>query len=251
MDYDEMIRVEYTMAFGAMRKWPKWAYPDFCLFELNAGSGKTNGGDGTALIALRAALDARIPIRAWLFEKNSANADELERHVAKLGFDSERVRGVRGDHNQTSPAIAAELKRLHGAVYGVVVADPTKMELPTDIIHLLAHAPIKSRIDVFAYAQPGTIKRVRIVWGGGRFMESLRAVGLPLILLRQPHGQAQWTWAVLTRWAGYPELRKIGFRRVGTPEGDALVERLDSTIEEWRADHQSVLPFDLSDPIEA
>lgn len=248
-DFDVMIRAQLSIE---KRIWSgkHWAHQEHFHVELHGGSGSSDGRYGTGVLTLLAARDLGVPVRAWFLERDQGNADELEQTIARLGFDPARTRVIRGDHTQTVGQVVAELRRLDKWFYGVIVSDPTELRLPIDVIKQLVQSSSKqNRLDVFAYMAAATHKRVRAVWGGRSAVDELKAVGMPHILLRQPDGQAQWMWAILTGYFGYPEFPAIGFHSLKTPEGKALAARLTYTKEEWRAEHQSALPFDGMGPI--
>lgn len=242
--FAQIIAMHARIVKGIFGRSP-WVYPAYCYADLNAGPGRYSGHVGSPLLFLDAVGEIGLAHRAWFFELSDANADELARNLLARRVTGGELAIIRGDHHETAAAVVAELRQIERDAYGLVYADPTGSLLPIRVMRDLAEAPQVSRLDVLAYVSATTYKRVVGAHGGTRLLDDLRRVGKRFVWLRVPENHHQWTFAILTNWPGFPDLWKMGFRLVGTPEGDALAERLNLTTAERMA---AARPFRLIEP---
>ena len=217
-------------------------YPAYLYFDMNAGPGRYGGMIGSPLLQHRQAERLAVPNRSWMFEIRPESAVELSANLENESSVYGSPVVVVGDHEETAPIIAGQIREIGPPAFGLVYADPNATLLPIAAIRSLVHAPRRSRIDVLIYVSATTYKRV--VGAGfrvGRLLDDLAAIGKRHVWLREPTGRHQWTFAILSDWDGHPEFRNIGFHRLGTPGGDALALRLNFTTSEARRDGP---PFD-------
>jgi len=218
----------------------------FFYIELNAGAGRyaaANGeGEhvGSPLLWLEEAKLKGLKCFTRLMEIDPQNAQTLRDEVA--GYEDAEV--IEGDHRVTYRQVLAELQDVLSAnpghfLFGVVFGDPNGGELPVEIMsELMSVGGPRNRIDGLAYVSAANLKRARKAGESRGFepkdslLEMLKRLGREVILIRKPVGRHQWTMVLVTRWPDFPRLKKKGFEKVGTPEGDELLDLLNLTAAE-------------------
>lgn len=229
-----------------------WAHKEFVYFDLNAGPGFVGGIEGSPLIFIRRAFDARIPFRAYLFEADAANVHRLSDAIVRLcesrGMSTNRIQIIPGDHNNTVPWFIAEhLADLPRAgVYGLAYGDGNgRDDSPFGPLATIARR--FRMVDHLVNVNSAIYKRVRGAHPDARsLLDDLAGIDKKFHLIRKPAGQWSWTMLLMTNWEKVPEFRELGFRRLESAEGRAIFERVNFSKRER---DEAARPFVPSPPI--
>lgn len=239
------LRAHFQIVRAIWRKYGKLAYPEYVYVDTNAGSGMDSEGEkGSPLIFLDEAVRAQIPFRTFFFEYDAARFAELEERVQEWndGPTSRAAQGwtqcVPGDHMKTLlPALlGAEYACLSDQrLYGLVYADPNgHVDLPVDPLTELFTHPQFAFLDVLLRVPANSYKRggLHRREGARQYSTDLVKIGKKVVIVQEPLGQWQWTFAILTNWDSFPSFQGMGFRRLDSPAGQRIMERLCMTKEE-------------------
>lgn len=214
---------------GGWRHHPKYVY-----FDLNAGPGIVGGHVGSPLIFLRLATERGIPFEAHFFERDPAAAAALRLNASKLLDDIGRAPESRaivwvGDSNALVAQAVDQLETRSHRTFGLVYADPNGHQVPVQAITTIAEHPLLQKIDFLVHVAGTAYKRVagRFKWDI-EFSRDIRQAGKKLILIREPIGQWQWTFALMTNWTDMPKFKRIGFYSSDGPDGEAVERRINS-----------------------
>lgn len=249
-EFERILRAQLAAAGGILSR-SSWAYQTYLHFDLHAGPGRYDFGhgerDGSPLIFLRLAEARGIPYETWLFELHPGNVAALRAHVADLAPRCGRVHIIPGDNRESAPAVAAVLRQqVRHPAFGLIFADPPGARFDAEPMRTLLDALPDNRIDGLVHVSSTVYKRAngRHAEAHGRrdLRDDLAAAGKPRHWLRAiGRGQFGWTFAILTRWDGFPRLR--GYVELGTPDGDAAADRLLLTEMERTQRYQAALPL--------
>lgn len=224
----------------------RWAHRDYLYLDLNAGPGRYASGDaGSPLIFIDAAERTGIPYRAWFFEQDPGVASRLGTALDGVDRACGRSEVIVGDHRTMGSRLAGELRQIEAPVYGLIYLDPPGSPVTgsVEVVRDLLAGPRCCRMDVLVYVAATNQKRVARSHGRPHLLDDLAVIGKRHVWLRLPQGRHQWTFAILTDWNEFPEFRRMGFRRLGTPEGDELAERLNFSRGERMESAVLPLPF--------
>lgn len=231
------LRVAARMIASAASEGRTFPPPDYWYFDITAGKGRhpTTGDPGSPLIFLEVARAEGAVPRTWFFEQDPANFAELQ---AAVKTDA-RTKLVLGDHAETlMPEIpAADRPRL-----GLLYCDTTGNVPPFELLRTFAEDKRTKRIDLLLNVPCTTLKRTygaHAEKGARHLHEYLSDLPKTDWLIREPHGQHQWSFFVGTNWAEFPAFKNRGFYKLGTPEGDELLRRL--TYSEREREDQPLL----------
>jgi hypothetical protein len=240
-DLGYIIGTWIDLTAGPKFRGAPWAHPEFLYWDLNAGPGMVNGEMGSPLISLREARVSGEPFRAWFHEKNLMSCDALRLTIAPDWGD--RVTVVPGDHAVTVPdLIRTGVRGITRQAYGLAFSDPNgRDDLALDALRAIAKRFPK--VDFLLNLGAMNWKRIRSVGKPGRFLhEDLAQIPKRYIFVRRPVGPNQWTMFLFTDYKDAPRLKKLGFFDIASPEGEAILRKLDLLPAEY---YQSPL-FDLA-----
>lgn len=102
------------------------AFPKYVYVDTNAGDGANQHyGEGSPVIFLRAAFQAKIPFKAYFIERESANVQSLQKIVKSFGAQSD-VEIIEGDNKEILPKVVEniQIESRRKAVFGLVYKDP-------------------------------------------------------------------------------------------------------------------------------
>jgi three-Cys-motif partner protein len=215
---------------GGWRHHPKYVY-----FDLNAGPGIVGGHVGSPLIFLRLATERRMPFEAHFFEKDPASAAALKENIKLLALEigppPGRVFVATGDSNGLVATAIDKLETRTDRTFGLVYTDPNNHQIPIKAITTLAEQAKLQKIDFLFHVAGTAYKRVRGASGlDVQMSRDIRQAGKKLLLIRDPIGAWQWTFALATNWVDMPPFKSIGFHRVDQPDGEAVERRINSPL---------------------
>lgn len=147
---------------------------------------------------------------------------------------------VPGDHNVTVPAFLEEHRQVFAdgqhPFFGMIYADPYgKNDLPLGPMIALSKIPVLQRVEILINVGATTYKRTRgagrtLQWGerSRRYLfDDLALIQRRYLWIREPVRQLQWTMILATNAPKLRMSRELGFHRSDTPEGQALIDRLN------------------------
>ena len=204
----------------------------YLYFDLTAGPGIVDGREGSPLLFIREAERLARPWRAAFFEASPRTARGLQAQVA--AFDSARV--VATDYNEGLEVVMQLATRSGTRPVGLAYVDPNGV-IDLTGLRRLCRERFFERIDVLIHLSATTYKRVRCcrnTHGTAYIREEMESLGKRQVQVRQPREDQQWCMALLTNWANFPRLRRWGFRAANSPEGEAILDRINFTEKELR-----------------
>jgi len=218
------LGVVNCMIAKAQREGRTFPPPEYWYFDITAGKGThpETGDPGSPLIFAQEAWEKQAPVRMWCIEEVAENCAELAAVLAE--YPVEQI--VCGDHSKELMQMIPQADRPR---LGLLYCDPSGNIPPFDLLAEFASNRPTSRIDLLIYLSATTIKRCCGAFpekGFKRLPEYLAAIPKDDWLLRIPQASAQWTFALGTKWSKFPPFPQKGFLKLGTPEGDALMDRL-------------------------
>ena len=220
--------------------------PYVCI-DLTAGTGISKGRPGSALIFVEEARRARMRQRTFLIERNPAAVQELRANLQRSGLDA-GVTVLHGDNEERIDDVFAAIGSDARFALGLAYWDANGDEPPWELLHRIAVT--LPRVDLLLHIGAAYKKWQTALKRREKSLlvsEALAGIGKRHTHLRVPDQNAQWTFALLVNTETdlfRSNFRRQGFRRLGTPEGDALAELLELTDEERRKRHQDALPFE-------
>lgn len=220
---------------GAIMRRRRYFDPVYRYFDLNAGPGRYdyNGTEiaGSPLVFLSLARQAGMRYRALLFERCVQMAADLASNVR----DYPGVEVFWGDHNQRLD----EQISYHPRTLGLIYTDPNNHEVPFRALGRFCAAYPK--VDVLIHVASNAIKRTRKPDDPDLLSRMLELK--PHWLARVPASKWQWTFLLGSNWDGFDDYKKIGFYRIDTETGQAIVDRLNTTRKERQERDQLPLPL--------
>lgn len=222
-------------------------YERYSYADLNAGPGfNSDAGVAGSPIIVAACADAEgVPVDMWLFEADDAKRSALtERMAGREGVS------IYGDHRAHWGMVTA-WNRPDRIVDGLVYWDPFGDPVPVNIINGLIASP-RDKVDVLLHVNAnGAYKRPRgrghADYQGRYLADDIGRINKQFWWVREPATDWQWTFLIGSNWSGFPQFRKLGFHRLDSPRGLAVLDRLNLSKREsdgrWPR-----LPFDVSPP---
>lgn len=237
-DFEKVLNTILGVARSPRCMGQSWAHKEFIYFDLNAGPGIVGGIEGSPLVFTRRVLDLGVPFRAYFFESDADNVRRLSDALADLcasrGVSTDALQIIPGNHNHTVPWFVTE--HLAGLpsdwVYGLAYGDGNgRDDSPFGPLATLAKR--FPRIDHLVNVNTTIYKRVRGALPDARFLQDdIAGIDKTVHLIRKPVGRWGWTMLLMTRWAGVPELRGLGFRRLDSAEGRRIFEGVNYSARE-------------------
>lgn len=201
---------------------------NYTYIDLNAGPGiHPEYGPGSPVIFLEEIQKVQ-PLRycAHLFENNLQTICDLS-HNLGIYYDNKSVYIHPVDNIELLRVVG---ERNHGNnVPGLLYSDPTGQAPPSEL--LSEFSKLWRSVDILIYSACTNIKRQLQFGGRKRFIECLEIIDRKSCMIREPIGAYQWTFAYLTN-GPLPEWKKKGFFDVKSPEGKAILSKLNYTKEE-------------------
>ncbi|MBA2704624.1 MAG: hypothetical protein H0U60_12335 [Blastocatellia bacterium] len=214
-----------------------WASPTYHYVDLNGGPGEVNGIVGSPILVAQTMAESGSDWHACVCERDPESMERLRSCKAALpAVVAARIRLFAMDHQEAGDGIikAIHNRRAGRTPLGLIYADPNGTELNEEIETALKITKAFPRMDVLLHMSATTIKRCRTVFGRPSFVERLEVLKKRHLLIREPCTAHQWTFALLTNWAGFPDWASHGFHSSTSPTGSAVLERLNLTTEERR-----------------
>lgn len=238
--------------WGGIQPRNGWVDPRFLYIDLNAGPGMVDGQKGSPLIFLELANAKRIPFDAFFFERDQRSRDLLTVAIRQWEQVQDQLYGnyhILGDHHADFDGVLAYSRQTltPGTTYlGMAYADPNGTDVPWDVLHTLNRT--YRRVDQLVNVTATAIKRANGAFGRTVTLEDrLYGVGKRYITVREPFRSAhQWTMAILTEWDNFPRFERLGFHRVDSPEGQAILRKLTLTRDQLRQQGESLAGQQLS-----
>lgn len=224
---ERWLRLHMQIAMSAMNRARAWKNPPdpyYYLFDINAGSGIHDGGDGSPIIALRTAAQVGIMVRMVFIEKDPDNYDDLR---AAIG-ERPNVRLHWGDHEELLPQYFVPGLPCFGLLY----TDPTGSVPPFGLLRSMSVYERFQRLDFMAYLSATNLKRVRRSMGGLCLIDHLQSINKKYWIIREPEDKHQWTFILGTNWKEFPDWKREGFHRIESRIGRAILDYLSYTSEE-------------------
>lgn len=285
--FEKVVAQELRMAWAAINArhddWRDWHPRRVVLvFDLNGGPGYISDDEiydettgwrisdprpsledslkGSPLLTLRAALDADIPLKLVVCEKNPAFCrslkealiDELQdwaldnlphdgaacdgcsrcdRWKAEDRLDT-MVTILEGDHTETIPAFLAQHRAVFASkrpFFGLIYADPYGAKgdngLPVGPLEHLTRVPCLRRLEVLINVSATAYKRTRHL-GAGELFDELDAIHRDHRWVREPVTAWQWTMILATNSPKVRPNERLGFHRFESDAGRSLIDRL-------------------------
>lgn len=238
-DFRGILRMHANICKGIMRR---FGGPPYLYVDLFAGPGqlqyKEREFPGSPLIA-REVLGS-LPHRRIHFERDPTVAGRL---TAALDGDGE----VHVGDCQNGFAQWLGQNPSRSGQYGLIYSDPIRDEIPHELLNQAASR--LPRVDILSYVAATQYKRRRGLDPGRPYLaDHIAAVKKQVVLIREPIGTWQWTFVLWSNWVKYPEWQRRGFYRLDSDRGQAVLERLNLSERESRAQANEPLPFDDDPP---
>ena len=140
------------------------------------------------------------------------------------------MQAISGDHTDTLPTFFNLPRRRKK--YGLLYADPSGVAPPFNL--LAAFASHYKRIDLLIYLSATNLKRKRAAQNGSTptLIDELSNIDKDQWIIREPHGQHQWSFLLGSNWLNYPTYESEGFHRVSSATGQCILHRLNYTENE-------------------
>jgi three-Cys-motif partner protein len=216
-DFGHILAMQMNMVGGITKT--------YHYFDLCSGSGSEDGFDGSPLIVLRKAARRGLSLRAWFFDARVRKCKALEKRIADFrgshpDFDVE-THVIPGDCEHTVPemlrAFGGERRRFFGLIY----SDPYGIP-PFEVLRVFTRLPCFFRTDILTYLSATAHKRAffsPIHDEDRRIDDHLRTLGKRFIMVREPRSEHQWSFALGTNAANFPEVKDRGFYNINSPRG--------------------------------
>jgi hypothetical protein len=130
-----------------------------------------------------------------------------------------------------------ELWRWQADADGLVYADPYGL-LPVELLQQFALR--FARVDQLLCVTATGYKRFRTAATPRYLQRDVQVIGKRYAWVREPVKGDAWqqTMIFLTNWNGWPHLKQLGFWSLASPEGRALMDRLNYSKPEMQAREQ-------------
>lgn len=217
--------------------WQKhiWANPRFMYIDLHGGPGiDENGDNGSPLVFYHIARHLSIPYDAIIYEADEKTYKSLEKHCGDL-----MVMDVRHADNHTliQDPVFSTIKNNQ---YGLVYSDPSNAELSLDVLRHMSI--VRPKMDIAINIAATTYKRIMKSHGTlDRLTVELEKIK-PHWLIREPHGQFQWSILFGTAWVNFPAWKAKGFEPITSELGRSWWLKIGYTKQEIKEMRQPKLP---------
>lgn len=222
-----------------------WTSETYVYVDLTAGPGvypgKTGTITGSPLLAIENMVEEVEDWRAWLCERDPVSAQILESGLAMCGDQiTRRARVIPAGHEEAAERISVDLALIgrSGQVLGLIYADPNGTLMNEEIETAVKLSKVAPKLDILLHLSATTIKRCRTVFGYPSLVERLKRVGKSKLLIREPDTSHQWTFCLLTDAPKLPEWKARRFYDSASPQGAAILERLNLPTGERRSKGQ-------------
>ena len=213
----------------------------YLYVDLHAGRGhlqyRGRSFNGSPLIARDILAATGMPYQAMHYEANTEQAAMLAEALwvpttlldaADVGSHPINVERCEDGFARWLKGVAYQPNR-----YGVVYSDPVRDEIPHELLNKTARA--LPRVDLLAYVMANQYKRRRGIderLHGAQatrpfLADHIKAVNKRYVLIREPIGKWESTFALWTDWDGYPVWEKAGFHRLDSARGQRVLDRLN------------------------
>ena len=237
--FREICKTYARVCKGVFKK--NWAHPIMQYFDLNAGSGYVNNRPGSPIIFGEEACKANVEFNASLFEENHDAFVRLSNSVLTFNewngvFNKFNMQAYFGDHYSRLPEVVLKhYCKQSKPAFGFMYSDENGDIPPFNLISSMMDVPCFKTLDVVLYLSATTIKRVRRAFPQheeNNLECYLRSIGKKHIIVREPAGRHQWTFAICTNWGEFPEFKTQHFHHIETSEGREIFRRLNLTAKE-------------------
>lgn len=234
-DFGYILDTHYPIEINIARKYGRTSQPIF-HFDLYAGAGYVALDDGSVvegspIIAARTYARGELPVRAYFFEEQSRWSSGLQVNLDRLYWGEWTSPGwdyhvVPGDHHRTAPLIIDRLWQQQRNPYGLVYADPYG-RLPVTL--LMQFADRFKRVDQLLCVAATGYKRFRQGPAPHYLERDIQMIDKRHVWVRETRKGDAWhqTMIFLTNWDEWPHLTKLGFWPLKSPEGRAIMDRLN------------------------
>lgn len=227
-DFGHVLSLQMKIVQSIQKR--DYARAPYVYVDLTAGPGIVNGQMGSPLIFLDAAHRFDMPFAAVFVDKSKSTLEVLDREIRerfRITAPSSATL-IHGDHTVNAREVSEHIRAIGNRwVQGLVYVDTNGGPIPVDSLRVLAEAG--PRIDILCYVSATGHKRV-----SRRVIDDCRSVGKKHLLVRQILGPHQWSFVLLTNWAGFPGQKTRAFHHIDSPEGQYIACRMNSTAEELR-----------------
>lgn len=231
-DFRGIVKIIAQASHGIISRAGYKLDPVFHIFDLHAGEGLYQGVDGATitgspLIGLEVVRSMGLAYQAVFIDEHLENTQNLAKCI---GYDP-CATVIHGDNVDAMQHYCVPGVPKHGYVY----VDPNKIEIPTALLNQIFSCSSFRRIELIINIAAANVKRVAnsthsSYWGQtlDKSLEKIRPHKKTWII-REPHGNQQWTFIVGSNWVDFPVWSKKGFVDLKTPKGVAIWEKLVHT----------------------
>jgi three-Cys-motif partner protein len=227
---------QHLATCGAIFAKHSWTSDCYQYIDANAGCGHNEavGCEGSPIIFLREAQEKGILYAAHLVEIDPQNAMLLQATVAR--WNSHEV--IIGDNREIVPDLVADLP---ANSYGLLYTDPNGVP-DFDLLAEVSQHPRLKRVDILIRYAASAVKRNKHITGK-RMLDYLRMIRKQHWIVCEVDHSDKWQWTFLLgmNWDGLRVMKQYGFHYAHSPEGQAIIERLNYTNDERRALYQPSL----------
>ena len=223
--FKTIVQTHLRIATSIIKK--GYASPAYYYFDINAGSGKINGKDGSPIIFLKLSEKYNIDFDIVFIEKNKKTFEKLKRNT--WPWSSFTIEN--GDNRIVLPKYYSDSRKLR---YGLLYADPNG--IPSfDVIAEISKVPCYSKLDILINCPCNAIKKTRkcsVCYAKETLEEYLIKIDKRFWLIREPYSKWQWTFLIGTNWDSFPIFKKIGFHNLESKTGREIFTKLNYTKDE-------------------
>jgi len=215
--------------------------------DLHAGDGGTDEDAGSPLLMAMAANAAGLRADIWCCEVYRPSYLRLQRVLGPwLTGDRVRVIPLLGDNRVTVPELLARYPTNGPAHFGLIHSDSNGAMLDVDLINRILHHPKLEKLDVLSYLAAAADYKRRWTYHPDRhFRSDIAAIEKRYGWVRRREvSWGQWIYLAQSNYDGLPNAKALGFISTVSPEGEALLTRLDLS----KRERQPMLPFLATPP---
>lgn len=234
-----ILRTHTRIVAAIQDKYP-WVAPHYYYIDMNAGCGHNDDEncEGSPLVFLKAISAIRRPYRAHLIELNASSAQRLQTFIDAGSYAGARIHI--GDNEVLLPGILDSLVPPVGKeAFGLVYSDPNG--IPNfDLIGQVSRHPHCQKMDILIRYSGASVKRNQHITGL-KILDYLSVITKKFWFAQSLNSNDKWQWTFLfgTNYWKYPKMVNIGFFRIDSSDGQAIIERLNYTNKELKEREQS------------